>query len=71
MYVNKICAEIQIQCGECDRVDRVMTQLSRHVPDRLMLLSDSIPVPAGWVGKQVDRDTWELFCSAHHRDVRL
>lgn len=72
MYANKICVELQVQCGECDRVDRVVGRLGRHLKTgQLTLSSNSIPIPEGWVKTQVDEDTWELFCPAHHREVRL
>jgi hypothetical protein len=71
MYANRLCVEIQVQCGECDRVDRVVARLGHMKSGLLTLTFDSVPVPEGWVKKQVDRDTWELFCPAHHREVRL
>lgn len=71
MYANRLCVEIQVQCGECDRVDRVVARLGRDRTGQYSLSSNSIPIPEGWVKTQVDGDTWELFCPAHHREVRL
>lgn len=70
-YANRICVELQLRCGECDRTDRVTARMTARRPGELVLLGDAVPVPEGWTRAQVDGATWELFCPAHHREVRL
>ena len=71
MYANVLTVDVTIKCGECHRVAVAPIRLGQRTTEELSMSLDSLPLPASWSRKQVDSQTWELFCPICTSEDRL